>query len=475
MDPTFYRTAQDAIAAPREQLAYVVALDPTRKTPDALLVIDLDPESESYGQLVGRVDSPVLGDEFHHFGWNACSSAFQHEGHCMEGLQRRYLIVPGLRTSNIHVFDVGTDPRAPKLIKSVAGKELSDKAGYSRPHTVHCGPEGIFMTCLGGPHDDGDARGGIALLDHNTFDVLRAWETDHGPQHFHYDAWWHLNRNYLISSEWGSPSMVENGLVIEKLLANEYGHSLHFWDMLRGKHHQRIDLGLEQQMVLEVRPSHNPNATWGFVSVAISTKDLSGSIFRWYLDPDSKDSDPNWKTEKVITIPAEPVSDPSILPPILRPFGAVPPLITDCDLSVDDKYLYVSCWATGELKQFDVTNPACPVETGSIRLGGLANHTPHPSEPGVPCPGGPQMMEVSRDGRHLYFTSSLYSSWDDQFYPQGVGNWMAKVNIDVENGGMTIDESFFPHGEQFKDLRLHQIRLQGGDASTDSYCYRSNL
>jgi len=32
----------------------------------------------------------------------------------------------------------------------------------------------------------------------------------------------------------------------------------------------------------------------------------------------------------------------------------VPPLVTDIDLSVDDRFLYVSCWGSGEMKQFDV-------------------------------------------------------------------------------------------------------------------------
>ena len=26
---------------------------------------------------------PGVGDELHHFGWNACSSALMHEGHDM--------------------------------------------------------------------------------------------------------------------------------------------------------------------------------------------------------------------------------------------------------------------------------------------------------------------------------------------------------------------------------------------------------
>jgi selenium-binding protein 1 len=101
MDPTFYRTAADAIAAPQEELAYVVAFDRQGQKHDALTVVDLNPNSETYGRVVGWTDVPALGDELHHFGWNACSSALKHEGHNMDGLQRRFLIVPGLRSSNI--------------------------------------------------------------------------------------------------------------------------------------------------------------------------------------------------------------------------------------------------------------------------------------------------------------------------------------------------------------------------------------
>ena len=147
--------------------------------------------------------------------------------------------------------------------------------------------------------------------------------------------------------------MIENGIVPELLLGQKYGHAIHFWDLAKGEHMQRVDLGAQHQMALEVRPSHDPEATWGFVGVVISTEDLSGSVWRWFRD------EHEWKAEKVITIPAEP-ADPDLLPPALKPFAAVPPLITDIDLSVDDRFLYVSCWGTGEMKQFDVSDPANP-------------------------------------------------------------------------------------------------------------------
>jgi selenium-binding protein 1 len=463
LDPTFYRTAREAAEAPREGLAYVVVFDREGRLPDAMSVVDVDPSSDSYGRVVGWTDVEA-GEELHHFGWNACSSALMHEGHDMEGLERRFLLVPGLRSSNIYVLDTKPDPRRPTLVRRIDADELSARAGYSRPHTLHCGPNGVFMTCLGGPTDDPDGQSGIALLDHDSFEVLRAWETDHGPQKFSYDAWWHLNRNVLVSSEWGSPSMIEDGVVPELLLGQKYGHALHFWDLAEGRHLQRIDLGAEHQMALEVRPSHDPDAEWGFVGVVVSTEDLSGSVWRWFNDGGE------WKAEKVITIPAEP-ADPDELPPLLKGFGAVPPIITDIDLSVDDQFLYVSCWATGELKQYDVSDPAHPVETGSVKLGGITRRTAHPAAPDTPLSGGPQMVEVSRDGRSVYFTNSLYGAWDDQFYPGGVGAWMVRLDADPD-GGISIDERFFPHGDDFRGRRAHQIRLQGGDASSDSYCYR---
>ena len=80
------------------------------------------------------------------------------------------------------------------------------------------------------------------------------------------------------------------------------------------------------------------------------------------------------------------------------------------------------------------------------------------------------MVEVSRDGRRVYFTNSLYGAWDDQFYPDGVGSWLVKLDVGSE-GGIAFDERFFL--SDFRGLRPHQVRLQGGDASSDSYCFSS--
>jgi selenium-binding protein 1 len=466
-DPTFYRTPGDAIAAPPEELAYVAAFDPAGRARDAMTVLDCDPSSSTYGTVVGWSELPTGGNELHHFGWNACSSALCHQGHGDHGnggLERRYLVVPGLRSSRTYILDTKPDPRSPQLVREIDADELANKAGYSRPHTLHCGPGAIFMSALGGP--DGDGPGGVALLDHDTFDVVGPWELDRGEQFFAYDVWWHLNHDTVLTSEWATPSMIENGLNPEDLLGRRFGHHLNFWSMSDRKLVQRIDLGDEHQMVLELRPAHDPAKAYGFVGVVISVEDLSASVWMWEQEGSG------WTARKVITIPAEP-ADADDLPPALQPFGAVPPLISDIDLSVDDRWLYVSCWGTGELKQYDVSDPGNPREAGSLHLGGIVRRTAHPAEPDLGLRGGPQMIEISRDGRRVYATNSLYASWDEIFYPEGVGAWVAKIDADTGSGGLSADPRFFPHGDDFRGLRVHQTRLQGGDASSDSYCFTS--
>lgn len=462
-DPTFYRSPGAAVAAVPEQLAYVAAFDPAGAKKDALAVVDCDPNSSTHGQVVGWSELPTTGNELHHFGWNACSSALCHEGHSGH-LERRYLVVPGIRSSNTYVLDTKPDPRNPLVTHTITASELAAKAGYSRPHTVHCGPGGIFMSALGGANGD-DGPGGVALLDHDTFEVIGPWEADHGPQFLAYDFWWHLRYDTVVTSEWATPSMIENGLNPEDLLGRKFGHHLNFWSLSERKLTQRVDLGDQHQMVLELRPAHDPSKSYGFAGVVISVEDLSASIWLWH-----KDEGYEWSVEKVITIPAEP-ADAEDLPPALKPFGAVPPLVSDIDLSVDDRWLYVSCWGTGELKQFEVSDPFHPHETASVRLGGVVRRQPHPAQADMRLAGGPQMIEVSRDGRRVYVTNSLYAAWDEVFYPDGVGAWMAKLDADVDAGGLVPDAGFFPHGDDFRGLRVHQTRLQGGDASSDSYCF----
>jgi selenium-binding protein 1 len=460
-DPSFYPSPKMAIAAEPEKLAYVAMLNADPRKPDALAVVELDPTSSNYGKAINQVDMPQSGDELHHFGWNACSSCLcPYSPH--PHMERRFLIVPGMRSSRIHVLDTKPDPRAPRIVKVIEPDEVTRRSGYSRPHTSHCGPDGIYMNALGSA--EGKGPGGIFVLDAETFEIRGPWESDRGPQQLAYDFWWHLGHDTMITSEWGTPDMVEAGLNPELLLGGKFGHALHVWNLRTRTHQQVLDLGAEQQMVLELRPAHNPTETYGFVGVVTSLRDLSASVWLWYREGSNGNS--HWKIRKVIEIPAQP-ADPEKLPEMLKGFAAVPPLVSDINLSLDDRFLYVSCWGTGELHQYDVSDPFSPVLTGIQKIGGIAHRTPHPRQPGKPLNGGPQMVEVSRDGRRVYVTNSLYRTWDEQFYPDGIKGWMAKVDVN-STGGITLDKDFFVETD---GMRPHQVRLEGGDASSDSYCY----
>src|SRR5215211_2497269 len=280
-DQSFYPSPRMAMKAAPETLAYVAAFDPDRKVPDAIAVVDVDPGSSSYSKIVGTTEMPNTGDELHHFGWNACSSCL-----CPNAphphVERRYLIVPGTGSSRIHILDTKPDPRNPSVVKVIEADEVARKTGYAAPHTVHCGPDGIYVNALGAV--DGNGPGGIFLLDHETFEVTGRWEQDRGPQYLAYDFWWHLGHDTMITSEWGTPNMVKDGVNPELLLGGKYGHALHVWNLRTRKHAQTLDLGAEQQMVLELRPAHDPRRAYGFVGVVISLKDLSSSIWMWYLD-----------------------------------------------------------------------------------------------------------------------------------------------------------------------------------------------
>jgi selenium-binding protein 1 len=454
-DPTFYASPRAAMKAPVETLAYIALNDPTGARPDALAVIDCDKTSSTYGQLVSRLDLPFAGDELHHFGWNACSAALcPYAPH--PHVQRRYLIVPGLRSSRIYIVDTQPDPAEPEIVKVIEPQELIERTGYSRPHTVHCGPDGIYMSALG--NAQGDGPGGIFVLDHDSFEPLGAWEIDRGPQRLAYDFWWHLGWDTMITSEWGTPNMVESGLQPQLLFNKEYGRNIHFFDLKRRRHQQTLQLGENNQLVLELRPAHDPTKTYGFVGVVVSLENLSSSIWMWYREADK------WQVRKIIEIPAEP-ADPDQLPPMLKDFKAVPPLVTDINLSLDDKSLFVSCWGTGELRRYDVSDPLNARLTGSLHMGGIARRAAHPAS--GPLNGGPQMVELSRDGKRLYLTNSLYLAWDEQFYPDGIKGWLTKIDVGDE-GGLTFDDNFFI---DFGERRPHQVRLQGGDSSSDSYCY----
>ena len=346
-DRTFASPAE-ASKSPREELAYVVAtyVGTGVSKPDYLTTIDLDPKSKSYSQIIHRLKMPHVGNELHHFGWNACAS-------CHGSRERRFLIIPGLVSGRIHVVDTA-NPREPKLHKVIEPAELVRKAKLTAPHTVHCLADGrIMISMLGNENLDGP--GGFLLLD-DQFEIAGAWEASLEGMRFNYDFWYQPRHNVMVSSEWAAPSTTRPGFKLEDVQAGKYGQHLHFWDWKERRITKSIDLGEKGLIPLEVRFHHDPASTHGFVGAA-----LSSVMWHWFRDGN------DWKVEKVIEVPTQEAKDWTI---------PVPGLITDLVLSLDDRWLYFSNWLHGDIRQYDVSNPSRPRLAAQLWLGGVLGKSP---------------------------------------------------------------------------------------------------
>ena len=209
-------------------------------------------------------------------------------------------------------------------------------------------------------------------------------------------------------------------------------------------------LGEDGLLPLEVKFHHDPDSTHGFCGAA-----LSSNVIHWWRDEAGK-----WQWEKIIDVANEPHPEWPI---------PVPGVMSAILISMDDKYLYLNNWLHGDMRQYDISDPHNPVLTGQVWMGGLLGKAPEVN--GVKMAGGPQMFQLSLDGRRLYVTTSLFSTWDNQFYPEirEQGGVVVQIDCDPENGGMTLNKDFIvdfgqePNGPS----RCHEARYPGGDCTSD--------
>ena len=168
--------------------------------------------------------------------------------------------------------------------------------------------------------------------------------------------------------------MVEDGLNPELLLAGKYGHQLHVWDLRRRRHQQAIDLGAEQQMVLELRPAHDPTKTYGFVGVVVSTADLTASVWLW-----ERHANGSVAAKKVIEIPrrARRARAAAARAAAVRRRAAA-----HHRHRPERRRQRAATSRAGAPASSSATTSATrttPSETGSVRLGGIVRRAPHPA------------------------------------------------------------------------------------------------
>ncbi|NWY19409.1 SBP2 protein, partial [Aphelocoma coerulescens] len=249
--------------------------------------------------------------------------------------------------------------------------------------------------------------------------------------------------------------------------AGVFGRRLNVWNLSCRSLTQCFDLG-EDSLPLNVRFLHNPDAAEGYVGCA-----LSGVVFRFYKSCEAN----NWAVEEVIRIPPKDVSG-WIMP-------KMPAFIADLIISPDDRFLFVSNWLHGDIRQYELSRNCKPRLVGQVFVGGsILRGGPvtvcrdeelkcQPEPLVVKCKrvyGGPSKMQLSLDGKRLYVTNSFYSTWDRQFYPSMVkeGSVMLQLDVDTDKGGLAVNKNFLvdfgkePHGP----CLAHEIRFPGGDSKS---------
>lgn len=337
-------------AGDRESILYVWTRDADHQQSDFLAVVDVDPESETYGKLIARAPTNSAGNEAHHFGYTVSTDR---------------ILGAGMFSNKLFIYDVKSDPRDPKLIRTV---DLNP-TGYSGPHTMYAVPGGVMLAMLG--RVDGGGPGALVLVDDDGA-FQRAWPVirPDGEPGYMYDVGIKPEMNRMITSSWAHVGHVKAGDHPQ-----HSGKDVVVWDWKAKKILQVEELDLAP---LEVRWMHGADGLGGFTNAA-----FGNSVWYW----DDADEDGRLEFHRVIQL-AE---------------GATP---ADMRVSYDNRYLYVSLWGGGKVHQYDIADPRNPKLVSEVSI--------------------PQanMMKLSPDSRRLYVTNSLLSSLDGDV---AFGLWLIRV------------------------------------------------
>eukprot|EP00798_Chlamydomonas_sp_ICE-L_P019284 gene19284-25927_t len=263
--------------------------------------------------------------------------------------KRSLLILPGIISSRVHAVDTAMDPRAPKLV-SVCERSTVDTATDPRAPKLVSGAGA------------GAGAGNWVLLDQD-LQVKGSWAEESAP--YGYDFWYQPRLNVMVSTAWGAPSAFTKGFNPAEV-AELYSDTIHFWDWK------------ERKMLQEVA-------------------ELYGDTIHFW----------DWKERKMLQ---EIKLEGWMLP-------AVPPLVVDILVSMDDKYLYYSNWLRANPKFAGRVWVGGLIRKGGglTVIDGLPEDTPEapeiPEIQGHKLLGGPQMIQLSLDGKRLYVTNSLFAAW----------------------------------------------------------------
>lgn len=334
----------------QERYLYVSTIAQSESDPDFVAVIGADPGQADFGEIVNRVDMPNVGDELHHVGYSA---------------DQRRLIVPGLFSNRIHVFDI--DSEGSTMTLSAVNEDLVGDSGYVAPHGVMA-MHGMVLAPMIGAANDATQPGGIVEIDDRTGEFVDYFgpgperdPSDAGPTYM-YDFAMSPDAELAISTTFGSPGQCAPGIDPACL-----GDEVAVWDV----HHQEViqtfNLG-DNSGALEVRFIREQGVRRAFINAP-------GTNAVWLADDD--DGDGVFDFEQVLG------PDDGLELPV------------DMLLSYDGASLYVTNWFGNTVQRYDISDPFNPALRATASV-------PHPN-----------MLRLSRDNSRLYISNSLLTPWDN--------------------------------------------------------------
>jgi selenium-binding protein 1 len=318
---------------------------------DKLVTIDVNPKSKSYGTVLGSV-SVGARNEAHHMGFTD---------------DRRFIWAGGLSENKIYVFDIGTDPGKPKLVKTI--DDLGDKSGYLGPHTYYALPGRMLVQALSNTKDKGGITGMAVYNNKGDFIASYPMPTDNGGDGYGYDLAVNPKRNVMLTSSFtGYNNYMRplGDLVKDAEAMKKFGNTMVAWDLKAMKPKKVFSV---PGAPLEIRWSLRSTDNWAVTAAALTSK-------IWLIKPDGKGE---WQAKEVATI-----GDPAKIP-----------LPVDISITRDGRGLWVNTFMDGTTRYFDLSNPEAPKETYTKVTGKQIN-----------------MISQSWDGRRVYITSSLLANWD---------------------------------------------------------------
>ena len=372
---------------------------------DKLVTVSVNPEADDYGK-VRHVTSVGGRNEAHHSGFTD---------------DRKYLWAGGLDSNKIFIFDVHTDPAAPKLTK-VIDDFVAETGGVVGPHTPYALPGRMIWTALSNNQDHG---GRTALVEYtnegeyvDTYwiptddDLQGAEKTGKYADGYGYDIQVLPRRNMMLTSSftgWSNYMMDFGQMLKDPEAMKRFGNTMVIWDLHTRKPKQVLDV---EGAPLEVRCAWDPEHNYCFTITALTSEIV-------LIEEDGKGG---WKAEVVGE-----VANPADVP-----------LPVDFSISSDDKMIWVNTFMDGTTRGYDISDPHNPKLAHEQYIGKQIN-----------------MVSSSWDNKRLYYTTSLLANWDHKGDKDV--QFMKLMHWDPET--KTMEEQF--HIDFYKEKlgRAHQMRF----------------